>query len=101
MPFEYSLAHAFSPTSIRAHAPSAPGVYGISNARQWVFVGATQNIRESLLRHVAELGTLLARNEPKGFVFELCGDADQISRCDRLIAEYAPVCNRCFDSRAK
>jgi hypothetical protein len=94
MPFEFSVARAFKVTSIRAHAPASPGVYGISNALEWIFVGQSDNIQMSLLRHLTDPDqTSLIGRQPTGFAFELCGAERQADRCERLILEYSPVCN--------
>jgi hypothetical protein len=93
VPFENSLAHAFTAGSIRAHAPTLPGVYGISNSRQWIFIGYTNNIQGTLISHLHETDSQLVRNRPTGFVFELAWPEQQNERCGRLIREYAPVCN--------
>ena len=92
MPFENSVAHAFTAVSIRAHAPSYPGLYGISNAREWIYIDQTDNIQDSLLQHLERDSSLLTR-VPTGFVFELSHSDRQHTRRERLIREYAPVCN--------
>lgn len=94
MPFENSLAHAFTAGSIRAHAPTASGVYGISNAREWLYVGASDNVQGALLAHLQDTESPLARCRPAGFVFEVCWPGQQLERCDRLTREYSPVCNQ-------
>lgn len=93
MPFEGSVAHAFKSTSIRAHAPSAPGVYGISNAREWIFIGQTDNIRSALIGHLEDSDNQVRHMVPTGFVFELCPLEGQSVRFGRLVAEYLPACN--------
>ena len=92
MPFEYSLPHAFTIQSIRAHAPSVSGVYGISNSREWIYIGNSDNIQGTLLEHLA--GLKLKRREPTGFVYEVCGLHERTVRQCRLVLEYGPVCNR-------
>ena len=94
MPFENSLAHAFTPSSIRNHAPVASGVYGISNSHEWIYIGETDNIQGKLLTHLQELGTPLLTRQPKGFVYELCTLGVRMGRHDRLVTEYGPICNR-------
>jgi predicted GIY-YIG superfamily endonuclease len=69
-------------------------VYGISNAREWIYIGETENIQSSLLNHLHEINTTLKKREPTGFVFEVCDQAHRSSRQDRLIGEYGPACNR-------
>ena len=87
------MARAFTSVSVRAHAPMAPGVYGISNAREWIFIGQAQNIQARLIDHIIENDPELMSRQPTGFVFELCGTSTQVTRRDRLVVEYAPVCN--------
>lgn len=93
MPFANFGGHSFSPVSVRNNAPELSGVYGLSNGREWVFVGAADNIQAALLSHLAETGTSLQAHVPTGFSFELCGP-DRLARRNRLILEMKPVCNR-------
>lgn len=94
MAFEFTLPHAFSRVSIRAHAPSAPGVYGISNARQWIYIGEADNIREQLLELLTESSERIKRYSPTGFSFEVCDSHSKAQRHRRLVAQYDPVYNR-------
>ncbi len=75
-----------TPESIRAHAPNTSGVFGISNDREWIYIGESDNIQLALLAHLHDQAT--------GFVFEICDRAGRFSRQDRLIFEYEPTCNR-------
>ena len=94
MPFEQFTPRSFSAASVRANAPAASGIYGISNAQEWIFIGETDNIQASLLRDLQQGDTELLKMFPTGFVFELCGAAYRRARQGRLILEYEPVCNR-------
>ena len=76
------------------YAPVASGVYGISNAREWIYIGQADNIQDALLNHLQDLSTSLLERQPTGFVFELCDGARRPARQDRLVFEYEPVCNR-------
>ena len=87
MPFQQMFPRTFSVPSVRQHAPAQSGVYGITNAREWVFIGQTDNILESLLGH---LGTALAER-PTGFVYEVCGAGERGRRHEQLVREYRPV----------
>src|SRR5688572_20118366 len=98
MPFENSLAHSFTVGSIRAHAPALPGVYGISNSREWIYIGYSENIQGTLINHLQERDSQLVRSRPTGFVFELAWAERQSERCGRLIQEYAPLCNHAATS---
>jgi hypothetical protein len=94
MPFEQFTPRSFTPVSVRANAPAASGIYGISNAREWIYIGESDNIQASLLRDLQKGDSVLLKRFPTGFVFELCNAGDRRARQDRLVLEYEPVCNR-------
>lgn len=94
MPFEQHIPRALTAVSVRAYAPTASGVYGMSNAREWIYIGETDNIRGTLLGHLQEPETSPMRLHPTGFVFEVCDPATRPVRQDRLVQEYEPTCNR-------
>jgi hypothetical protein len=94
MPFDQFVPRSFSSGDVQAYAPKTSGVYGISSAREWIYIGATENINDSLVGHLQELGTQLMNLKPTGFVFEICDGSRRLSRQDRLVSEYEPICNR-------
>jgi hypothetical protein len=94
MPFNQFTPRSLTAVSVRANAPAASGIYGISNAREWIYIGQTDNIQASLLSHLQAIGSAAMREGPTGFVFELCGPGARDTRQDRLVFEYGPVCNR-------
>jgi len=94
MPFDRFMPYTFSLISVQKNAPALPGVYGLSNAREWIFVGETDNIKAKLISHLQETHTPLLEREPTGFIFELCAARDRMDRQERLIQEYQPVFNR-------
>ncbi len=71
-----------------------PGVYGLSNAREWVFVGVADDIRTALLGHLQESNTPLKSRAPTGFTFEICHPSQCAKRVARLVTELSPVCNK-------
>jgi hypothetical protein len=71
-----------------------PGVYGLSNAREWVYVGLADDIRAALIRHLAEVNTPLKSRMPTGYTFEVCDPSERAARAARLVTELAPICNR-------
>ncbi len=93
MPFDRFAPHTFSLASVRKNAPPLSGVYGLSNAREWIFVGETDNIKATLIRHLQETHTPLLERGPTGFSFEVCVPYNRLARQERLIEEYQPVCN--------
>ena len=55
MPFEQLVPLPFTPKAVQTHAPIASGVYGISNAREWIYIGETDNIQGALFEHLRDL----------------------------------------------
>lgn len=94
MPFQQPIPRALTVTSVQTHAPAESGLYGISSAREWIYIGETDNIQGTLLVHLQDLETPLMRRRPTGFVFEVCHAGTRLARQDRLVLEYEPVCNR-------
>ena len=72
------------------YAPLAPGVYGISNATEWLYIGQADNIRAALTTRLVEIDPSSTAQQRTGFVFEICDGAFRSSRQDRLIQEYEP-----------
>ena len=94
MPFERVFPRSFSAQTVNAEAPAMSGVYGISNAAQWIFIGETDNIQAALMTHLREPANILQDRQPTGFVYEVCDRAQRPARLDCLVREYEPVCNR-------
>jgi hypothetical protein len=94
MPFDQRFPRSITSASVRAHAPARSGVYGLSNAREWIYIGETDNIQEALWGHIQQLETTPVNQKPTGFVFELCAPAGRAARQDRLVLEYEPAGNR-------
>ena len=93
MPFRNAFPRPFTENSVRQHAPTLAGVFGITNAREWIYIGQSRNVRDSLLdllRPKAVFGDL----DPTGFVYEACDGSLLSSRQDRLVLENEPRCNR-------
>ena len=94
MPFEQLIPRPLSLIAVHAYAPTTSGVYGISNAREWIYIGETDNIQGALFHHLQDHYASLMKRKPTGFVFEVCDGARRPARQDRLVLEYEPVCNR-------
>ena len=91
MPFEQTTPRPFTLRGVEFYAPAVPGVYGISNSRQWIFIGQADDIRSALL---GLLTSTMGQNSPAGFVYEQCDASARQVRETRLIREYGPVMNR-------
>jgi hypothetical protein len=94
MPFNQPFPRSFTPSSIRDHAPARSGVYGISNATEWIYIGESDNIQAALLGHLQGVAKPVLTRQATGFVFEICELPKRPARQDRLIFEYEPACNR-------
>jgi hypothetical protein len=94
MPFENHSNRAFTAISIDNNAPAESCVYGLSNARRWIYIGESDNLRLRLLDHLRETDTFLNAQMTTGFTYELCTPADRIVRQDRLVLELEPVVNQ-------
>jgi predicted GIY-YIG superfamily endonuclease len=101
MPFNQFVPRNFTPDSVEMYAPMTSGVYGISNAREWIYIGETSNIQDSLLTHLQDRQASIQKREPTGFVFEVCDEAHRSARQNRLVLEYGPTCNRQTSGRSQ
>jgi hypothetical protein len=95
MPFAGKFrCFAFTYASIRQNAPRCSGVYVISNSKEWLFIGAADDLQSALHKHLMETGTLLKSKAPTGFTFEACDPAARQGFLDELVTELHPPCNR-------
>ena len=93
MPFARHSGYTFSVVSVQQNAPACSGIYGLSNGREWVFIGTSDNIQAALLDHLRELDEAIRSRGVAGFTFEPCGPERRTERRNRLITELGPVCN--------
>jgi hypothetical protein len=100
MPFNQYIPRPLTTAVVRAFAPVASGLYGVSNAREWLFIGETDDIQGALLSHLRDCNAPLMKKQPTGFVFEVCDRAGRSARQDRLVWEYEPACNRATSPRS-
>jgi hypothetical protein len=94
MPFSQLIPRPFNSGTVQSYAPATSGLYGISNSREWIYIGETDNIQGALLTHLADAHASLMQRGPTGFVFEVCDRARRTGRQDRLVLEYEPAINR-------
>jgi len=94
MPFSQLIPRRLLPEGVKKYAPSESGVYGVSNAQEWIYIGETDNIQSALLDHLGQSDTPLMNRQPTGFVFEICDRTNRSARLDRLVSEYTPCCNQ-------
>jgi hypothetical protein len=93
MPFPQGNSFAFTPVSVKKNAPASPGIYGIFNGSQWIYVGVGEDIQQTLLAHLHDTENCIRRFNPTGFSFELDTEANRRSRQEILIRELGTQCN--------
>jgi len=93
MPFARHSGFSFSTVSIRQNAPHCSGIYGLSNASEWILIAAANDIQSALLGHLRETNTAFSSRRATGFTFETCDPAFCNERRNALITELHPVCN--------
>src|SRR5579871_5615213 len=71
MPFENHGNRSFTAISIGKNAPPASGVYGLADARRWIYIGEAADIQADLLRHLKSPHAFLKEYPPSGFTYEL------------------------------
>jgi hypothetical protein len=90
--FEGDNSYVFAYRAVSERAPSASGVYTIYTSRRWLYVGESDDIRQSLFQHLNEPGRCLAGRGPLSFSFELVSAAQRPGRQRALVAVLAPEC---------
>jgi len=101
MPFDQFTPRSLTPASVLANAPAASGIYGVSNAREWIYIGETADIQAELLRHLHNPPAFLRRYSPSGFTYELSTAEHRIDRQKQLVLELEPIGNRRVGTLAK
>ena len=79
-------------------APSASGVYTIFSSRRWVYVGESDDIRQSLYRHLNEPTPCMTKLGPLSFSFELEGRARRTALWQSLVTRLKTECNHPLSS---
>jgi len=86
-PKSYSLNRL----SIFLHAPAKSGVYMLHTSSRCLYIADSDNIRQTLLQHVADDSSAITLFDPDGFSFELHPDASRARRRDQLNSEFEPA----------
>jgi hypothetical protein len=79
--------------AVDKNAPAASGVFGLSNAFQWIYVGETANIQAELRRLLHDSSQLLRDHIASGYTFELSSAEHRVERQSQLVRELHPVGN--------
>ena len=93
MSYETGETYTLGYGGVGQKAPEASGVYTIFSAARWVYVGESDDIRQSLFRHLNESAPCMARFGPLSFSFELIPAGERVARCRTVATELKPACN--------
>ena len=91
---DWENAYPLNRSSVIRHAPEASGVYGLQNARHWVYIGQCPNIRGALLKYLSGQMPYVLQSQSNVFVFELCLPRKRMGRQHELVQRFQPVCNK-------
>ena len=94
VPFAIHGNRSFTMVSVDKNVPAASGVYGLSNASQWIYVGETANIHAELFHHLQHPNTFLKGHSPSGFTYELSSQEHRAERRNQLVSELQPIGNQ-------
>jgi hypothetical protein len=89
MPFPLKT-FVFDEYTIRKLAPTGPGVYGIANSENWIYIGDSDNLEAALLRHLNASDTDLVQRNPTLFAWEKTLATDRAERKIALTQELKP-----------
>jgi hypothetical protein len=98
MPFEEFGTYVFTFEAVREDAPSASGIYAIFTPEQWVFIGASDDVRQALFQQLNAPDSCIQQYSPLSFSCELADASERADRRDTLIAELRPVCDTTLTS---
>jgi hypothetical protein len=94
MPFENHGNRSFTAISVAKNAPRVSGVYGLADARQWIYVGEAADIQAELLKHLQYPHAFLREHPPSGFTYERSAAGARLERQNQLVSELEPIGNR-------
>ena len=87
-----SAVYVFTHRAVLDKAPKASGVYSIFTPRQWVYVGESDDLQQSLFKHLNEPGSCLRRFNPLSFSYRLRAPADRRATLDAMRAARKSAC---------
>jgi GIY-YIG catalytic domain-containing protein len=87
-----SKSHSFTQISIFLKAPAKPGVYALYTSTRCIYVGETENLRETLYDHLKGASPWITVWDPSNFSFQLwADDTSRIERKNQLVMELQPA----------
>jgi hypothetical protein len=87
-----SKSYSFTQLSVFLKAPAKPGVYALYTSTRCIYVGATENLRETLHGQLKGDTPWITLWDPSNFSFELWpDDASRAERKNQLGMELQPA----------
>jgi len=91
--YENNDTFAFGYRAVDDKAPNESGVYTIFTSRRWLYVGESDDMKQSLFGHLNAPSSCLARSGSLSFSFEVIPPEQRVDRQRALIAALGPACN--------
>lgn len=89
---ETTDTYAFGYRAVQDKVPNTSGVYTIFTPQRWLYVGESDDVKQSLFKHLSEPGACLARRGPLSFSFEVVAPAERVGRQQALVTALGPTC---------
>jgi hypothetical protein len=85
--------YSFNRLSVLVNAPSKPGIYALLNSSRCIYIAETENIRQSLARHLHGDSPWITVWDPSSFCYELWPENSMAERKAQIVSELHPVIN--------
>jgi hypothetical protein len=84
-------SHSYNQLSIFLRAPAKSGIFLLHNSFRCIYIGESENIRQSLLGHPRGEPPWVSVWDPDRFSFELCSESARVHRKNQLTLQFRPV----------
>ncbi len=91
--YEGTETYVFGHRAVQDMAPQASGVYTMYTSQRWLYVGESDDIRQSQFEHLNAPSASMKRRGPLSYSFELVAAAERSTRQQALVAALVPACN--------
>jgi hypothetical protein len=95
VPWQNPTGFVLTYPSVLAHAPAAPGVYGVYSGSRWLYFGESDDLRRTLLDVLADRSHCLHQFPTLHFSVE--PSPNRVDRLHALLLTYKTPCNSLFE----
>ena len=85
-------SYAFGFRAVQDKVPNESGVYAIYSPQRWLYVGESDDLKQSLYRHLNEPSACMTRRGALSFSFEVVASAQRLDRHQALVTALSPTC---------